>query len=694
MKKLRPHIYLVGAWRRAVVMTVMALIATCAPWYGAAQINAEQVMAIGSNAMYFDDYLVAIQYFNQAIQAKPYLAKPYFLRSIAKLNLEDYHGAEADASTAIELNEFITDAWEVRGVARQNLGDFRGAVDDYNHALELLPRNRQLLYNMAAAQTELHDFVNADSTYSKLLRYYPNFENGYLGRARLGLLRGDTISAIKDINITLEKDSNSFNGRVMRAELQMKRRRPDYRAALTDMDRAIRLEPRIAGLYINRAYLRYNLHDWYGAMDDYDHALTLEPMNETALFNRGLLNAEVEANDRAMQDFSAVLSMNPADHRALFNRALIRAKKGDYDGAIADATGVIKAFPDFPTGYQLRSELFYRKGDMAHAAADHDRAEALTRRLRPVNGKVDAGNAPGARQDEVPDPTTLTKREFASLLTVDDNTDMREEYNNSAIRGRVQDRNLSINPEGMVELAYYNSPGELNPNTFYIKEIDDLNSTRQLRYVVLATINPPVLTDEAMIKRHFSSIEYYNSYLATHAPRAIDYLGRAMDFMTLRDYNSAIRDLDRAVALMPDYSPAYMMRAQARYRLNNTADYNVPGATDNSPRVDGIARLSLERKAFDDIMSDMDRAIALSPANAFTHYNKAIMLIEAGRPDEALTELNTTIRLKPDFGEAYFNRGYVKLQSGHRTEGVADLSRAGELGVSSAYNLIKRISRH
>lgn len=98
-----------------------------APPSSDAQVNTDQVMRVGQNALYFEDYLLSIQYFNQAIQAKPYLAKPYFLRSIAKINLEDFAGAEADASKAIELNPYLTDAWEARGVARQNLGRDREA---------------------------------------------------------------------------------------------------------------------------------------------------------------------------------------------------------------------------------------------------------------------------------------------------------------------------------------------------------------------------------------------------------------------------------------------------------------------------------------------------------------------------------------------------------------------------------------
>ena len=36
-----------------------------------AQINTEQVLNIGRNALYFDDYILAIQYFNQVIAQKP-----------------------------------------------------------------------------------------------------------------------------------------------------------------------------------------------------------------------------------------------------------------------------------------------------------------------------------------------------------------------------------------------------------------------------------------------------------------------------------------------------------------------------------------------------------------------------------------------------------------------------------------------
>ena len=118
----------------------------------AAQINIERALNVGRNALFFDDYVLAIQYFNQVIELKPRMAEPYLLRAIAKYNLDDFNGAEADASAALNRNPFLPDAWEVRAVARQNLGKTEEAIGDYRGALRQLPLNIHLLCNMAIAQ--------------------------------------------------------------------------------------------------------------------------------------------------------------------------------------------------------------------------------------------------------------------------------------------------------------------------------------------------------------------------------------------------------------------------------------------------------------------------------------------------------------------------------------------------------------
>lgn len=121
--KIKKHIWL------CVVAVTVALLG-CGR--ASAQVNTDQVMNIGRNAMYFEDYVLSIQYFNQVISMKPYLAEPYFYRAVAKLNLGDYKGAEEDCSLALSRNPFIIDAYQVRGVARQTMRKYKEAIAEKN----------------------------------------------------------------------------------------------------------------------------------------------------------------------------------------------------------------------------------------------------------------------------------------------------------------------------------------------------------------------------------------------------------------------------------------------------------------------------------------------------------------------------------------------------------------------------------
>jgi hypothetical protein len=52
------------------------LIVTILPSH--AQYNVERLVNVGRSALYYEDYVLSMQYFNQAIAAKPYLYEPWF----------------------------------------------------------------------------------------------------------------------------------------------------------------------------------------------------------------------------------------------------------------------------------------------------------------------------------------------------------------------------------------------------------------------------------------------------------------------------------------------------------------------------------------------------------------------------------------------------------------------------------------
>lgn len=323
----------------------------------------------------------------------------------------------------------------------------------------------------------------------------------------------------------------------------------------------------------------------------------------------------------------------------------------------------------------MRSEFYRNMGKMGDAKSDYDKALALSKNP-PKQSDTPKSEVEEELSSHIDEDPAAASRRFANLLTIDTDPDIEQEYNNSAIRGRVQERNVPLEIEPIMELTYYITSSELGANTYYIKEVDDINTSRILRMAINVTSNPGRLNDEDAIARHFSSIDYYNSYIATHSPRAIDYIGRAMDLITVRNYPAAIEDLNRAIALTPDNPVAYALRAQAKYHNSTDAD-------------DAMSRASV----LGSVIDDYDMAVKLSPRSAPLWFNKGNLHYQQNDYTSAIAAYTRAIELKANMGEAYYNRGYVYMKMGNTTAGVADLGKAGELGVVKAYNLIKRMSK-
>lgn len=82
-------------------------------------------------------------------------------------------------------------------------------------------------------------------------------------------------------------------------------------------------------------------------------------------------------------------------------------------------------------------------------------------------------------------------------------------------------------------------------------------------------------------------------------------------------------------------------------------------------------------------LSDLDKAIALSPDNADAHYNRGKVNLELGNAEAAMTDFNTTIEIQPNLAEAYGNRGLLHYQLGDSHRAIEDLQQAAALFQSS-----------
>lgn len=655
-------------FRKLVIRCVLALAIISGNYDAHAQVNAEQVMTIGRNVLSMEDYLLAIQYFNMAIKSKPYLADAYYLRGLAKLQLDDYEGAIADCNLALERNKFKTEAYKVRGFARQRLGMDSLAVEDYIRGLRYNPDDKYFLYYKGIAETELNRFNAADSTLRRLLRRHPKFDEGYLATARLQILTGDTVSALKDIDKALALSSANINGYLMKAQIYAENK--EWENASEAMNEAVRLKPEETDLYVNRAYIRYNKNDFFGAMSDYDYALTLSPTNEMALFNRGLLRTEVKALTDASKDFSEVLRLDPANFHAIYNRALIYLEIGEYQKALCDFREIAKRFPRFHPAYYGIAECYRNLGNIREMVANIKKADNLVSqyvsnpRRNPLDrptiqpGKTHNGKSSSREEDE-----ESFMEKFNQLVTASA-TDEPQMAFNERIKGRVQDRDIKVGHENSFSLSFYPPERSLRNLSNNFRNLDNINRHQYISRKIYLHQGDPTPGDNDLLSKVFSiENDFSNSIASMDNPRPIDFLGRGVARIMIKNYEGAIHDLTTAIDGSDDFTTAIFARAYA---------YSCDGKPEMA-------------------MHDLDELLAIDPSMLYAWYNKGVIYYELSDYTSAIEAFDRALQIDPEFGEAYFNRGLAYVRQGNRERAFSDLSKAGEYGILQAYNILKRL---
>lgn len=658
-----------------------------------AQINAEQVLSIGKNVLSMDDYMLSIQYFNQAIKAKPYLSDPYFFRALAKLNLDDYAGAEADCSLAIINNKFKMEAYKLRGFARQILGKDSLAVEDYNVGLSYNPIDKNFLFYKAVALIDLKKYDEADSTFAVLLRQYPRYDEGYTARARMHLEKKDTISALNDLDKALDITKSQLMPYLMKAEIAWKRK--NWEEAASALDASIRLKPELDDLYVNRAFVRYNTDDFFGAMSDYNYAIELDPKNEAAYFNRGLLRYEVKDLEKAEQDMSEVIILNPANVHALFNRGLIRLELGKNDMALEDFKLIEARYPRFYPIYYAMAEAERNLGNLRQAATLAHQGEVLVEKYvenpeknpldRPVIAATETRSVSNRGETEDEHEAEVMER-FNRLVTITQTNETNLSYNEK-IKGRVQDRDVNVELEPSYALTVILPEESLKSVSNYFKDLDDLNQSSILEKKLFLSPGIHSSTDQAEINGLFELTDHLAS-LPEEKMRPADYLLLGVLQTMLKNYSSSLENLDKAIAMNSQFTVAYMARGFARYS-NALSEIKLGEMEEDKEKA------YLERTAYtmrlQESLADFDKVLSLNPRVVYAWFNKGNIYYEARDFTSALMCYGEAIKIDPEFGEAYFNRGLSYLSAGNKTQAFSDLSKAGELGVIPSYNILKRM---
>lgn len=685
--------------RKIMLVCALGIASLCAQ----AQLNTNRMMSIGRNALYFEDYVLSIQYFNRVINMKPYLAEPYYFRAIAKFYLDDFSGSYNDCSIALNINPFLINAYNLRGIIDLRRGKSTDALADFTTGLRYEPDNVNLLMNCGIANINLKEYDEAIANYDKLLRYDRRNVSAILYRGIAFVEKGDTATAMKEFERATEINKYSADAYMYRAMLNFQTKQLDE--ALENYNHLTTLRPMDANVRINRAIVKYNMDDLRGCLDDLDYALRLDSKNLLAYANRGMIRAEVGALDDAISDFSRVLAINPADDIALFNRVLLYMELKRYADALHDLNIIVAKHPDFAPAYYQRSAVKRSLGDTKGAELDYMTAYTFE------NDRVKRGLQKATDDDDTAAASAGTKkkkaarskndndiRKYNQMVVVADfgDNDDKLKQEKEVIRGRVQDRDIAIDLEPFFELNFHAPDSMLMRPRYFSRSVEAFNN--RLAYgKPLAITNREYNADGDHSLQYFNQINDLSKRIELEPNNMQLYVVRGTLYNLVMNYNSAINDFSVCILKNPVDVISYFNRAATRFKVaemvRSMDSESVPAEMVLGSHV-APQRLETSVLDYDMVMNDLKRVVELEPDFEFAYYNMSIVQCIRKQYAEALQSLNTAIELNADFAEAYFNRGILNIYMGNDDQGRADLSKAGELGIYKAYNVIKRYTNN
>jgi tetratricopeptide (TPR) repeat protein len=170
------------------------------------------------------------------------------------------------------------------------------------------------------------------------------------------------------------------------------------------------------------------------------------------------------------------------------------------------------------------------------------------------------------------------------------------------------------------------------------------------------------------------------------------------------EYEQAIEDYDRAIALDPEFAGAYHNRGVAYRLMDNRdaaiADFERVLELSDDPYwreqaeqhlVENYSRRGnayADQGEYEQAIEDYDRAIEIDPEYVGAYHDRGIAYFENGEYARAIEDYDRAIEIDPDFAGAHLRRGNAYFENGEYARAIEDYDRAIELvpEFAGAYN--------
>ena len=369
-----------------------------------------------------------------------------------------------------------------------------------------------------------------------------------------------------------------------------------------------------------------------------------------------------------------MININPNNVLAYYNRAALFLQLEQYQNAMDDYSEAINLYPDFAKAYMNRSYVKNQLGQFKSAQIDYNIAQAKVQ----------------AYKSTVRDSTKYslfadTTKKYDNLLALDADF-AKKDFNNELLQHRDIDVNLKplykfvVVPENKIAMAL--------ERTYENKQVDDFSTTIGLNMELSSTSNNLPASDMTKLMQ-----ESEEALVKSRNSRTLFSMG--VIEAENRQFNAALTLYNEAVEKDPNEAFYYINRGALQSEMIDfisSIDNNVQVLTlDNA----GATKARVQDKRirsydYTSAIQDMKRAAELLPELPYVYYNLGNLYCLSSELPISIVNYTKAIELYPALAEAYYNRGLVLIYLKDKEKGCMDISKAGELGIPDAYNVIKK----
>jgi len=230
----------------------------------------------------------------------------------------------------------------------------------------------------------------------------------------------------------------------------------------------------------------------------------------------------------------------------------------------------------------------------------------------------------------------------------------------------------------MYHLSYIRYNNVVKAYQVFVAAVDSFNQKARPLHTMYVNCNPNSLTEQQS-KAVFEAADTLTQDILASSDISLTkdlLLQRAVAHTVVQNYSDAIDDLNTCLEIDPNNALALWQRAVCSAMQN---EFNQARGDDSKLKAASA-------------IYDLDKAAQLAPDNPYIYYDRGTIHLARGEYEEAIADFTLCIERNANVSEAYYNRGLAHAKAGRNKEGVADLSKAGELGLYSAYSMIKKYS--